>query len=96
MAKHKSFKLARQHCLDAGTNLTANHSAKSAEIRQADALDRAARIRAAQSFKERMEVQTPDGKGKVCGVNKRTGSVDVRVVGVPTPRPYAANRLVIL
>jgi len=91
VAHHTRFKLARQNCLAMGQGTTDSGVDKAADIRAQDALDRAARIKAAQSFRDGMRVQTPDGVGKVTDANKRTGTITVRVEGMPRPVPYAAT-----
>lgn len=91
MARHKHFKLARQNCLAMGQATTDSRVNKAADIRAQDALDRAARIKAAQAFRDGMRVQTPGGVGKVTDANKRTGTITVRVEGMPRPVPYAAT-----
>lgn len=91
VGRHKHFKLARQNCLAMGQGGTDFRVEKAAGIRAQDALDRAARIKAAQVFRDGMRVQTPGGVGKVIDVNKRTGTIIVRVQGVPRPVPYVAT-----
>ena len=91
MAHQKRFKLARQNCLVMGQGTNDSGVDKAADIRAQDALDRAARIKAAQAFRDGMRVQTPGGVGKITDTNKRTGTITVRVEGVPRPVPYAAT-----
>lgn len=93
MARYKDFRLARLNCLAASRAASDFKPDKRAELRKADALDRAAAIREAKSFKERMRVGTPDGNGKVIGVNTRSGSIEVRVEGFTRPRAYPATSL---
>lgn len=93
MSKHQIQKRNREVCLaERASGANGVHN-KRADIRASDALERAAAKKAARDFKERMEVTTPDGNGKVIGVSIVTGSIEVRVVGFPSPRAYPATSL---
>jgi hypothetical protein len=88
---HKNDKLRRNNCLAQRASGANGAHDKRADIRAADAVDRVAAKKAARDFKERMDVSTPDGNGRVIGVNLVTGSIEVRVTGFPRPRAYPAT-----